>query len=485
MSYCCKVLVLAGMIFTSCQGRQIPGNESKSIQNGNGSHPNILFILVDDLGWKDLGYMGSEGYETPKIDQLASEGMTFTNFYSGGPVCSPTRASIMAGKSPARTGITYALASPDTDEIYINHQLELSEFTVAEAFLGNGYETGFFGKWHLGHDLKDWAENQGFKTAIGGTTSKNAWKTAYPDKEPPIDQYEVRYFSPHYFIHMDSGPDGEYLTDRLTDETINFIEEQKNNPFFAYLSFHTVHTPLQAKPEVVEKYRKKFEKEGILGNSERESGSLKYQNIPEYAAMVQHLDDNVGRLLEKVKEFGLEDNTIVVFTSDNGGKDEVTSNEPLRGAKHNLYEGGIRVPLIVRWPGSIKAGSESKEPLISHDFYPTLLDLCGFPTYPKQHVDGVSFKDVLQNRNDKVNREALYWHFPHGVFQGAMRWGDYKLLHHYKTGETELYNLLLDTGEKNDLSEAKPEVTKKMKMMLRQWLVQSGAKFPEEGIQLP
>lgn len=203
----------------------------------NENPPNVLFILVDDLGWKDVGYMGSSAYETPNVDHLASEGMVFTDFYSGGPVCSPTRASILTGKSTARTGITTFLITPEQDVDYVTHQLELSEFTIAEAFLENGYKTGLFGKWHLGYDRKHWAANHGFQTAIGGTTSKNAWKILYPDKEPPVDQFEVLYFSPHYLTYMDNGPKGEYLTDRLTDETIKFIEENKEDPFLPSCHF--------------------------------------------------------------------------------------------------------------------------------------------------------------------------------------------------------------------------------------------------------
>lgn len=451
----------------------------------NETPPNILFILVDDLGWKDLGYMGSHTYETPNLDGLASEGMIFTDFYAGGPVCSPTRASIMTGKSTARTGITTYLVTPGQDADYVTHQLELSEFTIAEAFEKHGYATSLFGKWHLGYEMEHWAAHQGFQTAIGGTTSKNAWQLAYPDKEPPVDQLEVRYFSPHYLTHMKDGPTGEYLTDRLTNETMKFVEDYQKGPFFAFLSFHTVHTPLEAKPEVIEKYKKKFEAQGKLGMDEQEAGSRKYQNLPAYAAMVQHMDENVGRLLDKIDALGLRDNTIVVFTSDNGGKGSVTSNAPLRGAKHNLYEGGIRVPTIIRWPGKVKADSVSTVPLISHDFYPTLLDLADLPLLPEQHRDGISFKKILTGEARQTSREALYWHYPHGVFQGAVRWEDYKLVYHYQTGEAALYNLADDFGENNDISSIESKKTRKMTKMLKKWLSETQARFPKEGINLP
>jgi len=451
----------------------------------NDTHPNIVFVLVDDLGWSDLGYMGSQAYETPFVDQLASEGMQFTDFYAGGPVCSPTRASIMTGKSTARTGITTFLITPEQDAEYVTHQLELSEFTIAEAFEKNGYVTGIFGKWHLGYEQEHWAANQGFQTAIGGTTSKNAWRMMYPDQEPPIDQLEVRYFSPNYLTHMQDGQPGEYLTERLTDETMQFIEDHQEDSFFAFLSFHTVHTPLEAKPAIIEKYTGKFEEQGSLGMDEQEAGSRKYQNLPAYAAMVQHMDENVGRLLDKIEELGLEENTIVVFTSDNGGKGRVTSNAPLRGAKHDLYEGGIRVPTIIRWLGKIKAGVVSNAPLISDDFYPTLLDAAGLPLEPEQHLDGISFKKILIREAKNIDREALYWHYPHGVFQGAVRWGDYKLMYHYRTGETALYNLADDLSESKDISSAETGKTKKMTKMLKKWLKKTQARFPEEGVVLP
>nr|PZN48839.1 MAG: sulfatase [Bacteroidota bacterium] len=447
--------------------------------------PNVVFILVDDLGWLDLGFMGSTAYETPNVDRLASEGMIFTNFCSGGPVCSPTRASIMTGKSTARTGITAFLITPDQDPPYVTHQLELSEFTIAEAFREHGYRTGLFGKWHLGYDSEHWAANQGFEVAIGGTTSKNAWKMLHPDREPPVDQLEVRYFSPHYLTHMEDGSEGEYLTDRLTNETIRFIEEHRDERFFAFLSFHTVHTPLEVKEEVRARYEAKFRELGTLGLEGQEFGSRKCQNLPEYAAMVHHMDENVGRLLRRLSELGLDDNTIVVFTSDNGGKGSVTSMAPLRGAKHDLYEGGIRVPLIVRWPGKIRPRSRSDWPLISDDFYPTLLDLAGLPLRPEQHIDGRSFKPILLEESSTINRDALFWHYPHGVFQGAVRQGNMKLVYHYQTGKAELFDLEKDPGERNDISESNSDVVIQMKAMLREWLKETNARFPEEGVVIP
>ena len=260
-----------------------------------GPKPNIVLILVDDLGWSDLGFMGSDWYETPNVDQLAGEGIIYSNFYAAGPVCSPTRASILTGKNPARTGISTFLVTPEKDAEHITHELQLSEFTIAEALKKNHYVTGIFGKWHLGYEQRHWASNQGFDQAIGGTTSQNAWGLLKPDSEPPLPQYEVSYFSPYHLTHMENGPKGEYITDRLTDETINFIRTNKENQFFAFLSFHTVHTPLEAKPETIEKYRKKFEQLGVLNHTDMENGSRKYQNLPEYAAMIEHMDQNVSK----------------------------------------------------------------------------------------------------------------------------------------------------------------------------------------------
>lgn len=454
----------------------------------NQQKPNVLFILVDDLGWSDLSFMGSRGYETPNIDRLASEGMVFTDFYSGGPVCSPTRASIMTGKSTARTGITTYLITPEQDDYFVTHQLELSEYTIAESLKDQGYATGFFGKWHLGYEQKHWASNQGFDIAIGGVSSINAWKILFPDQEPPLDYLtQINYFSPYHATHIDDGPTGEYMTDRLTNEVIDFIEDKcgKEESFFAFLSFHTVHTPLEAKAETIRKYEKKFDEEGVLGNEEKANGSRVYQNIPEYAAMVEHLDENVGRLLKKLDELNRRENTIVIFTSDNGGKMNVTSNAPLRGGKHNLYEGGIRVPLILRWPDKIKTETINSTPLITDDLYPTILDLLDLSLIPQQHQDGRSFKHILLGKSKSINRGPLYWHYPHGVFQAAVRSGDYKMIYEYKTGNASLYNLRKDIGEKVDISKTYERKTKKMKALLSQWLDETKAKFPDEGTIKP
>ncbi len=449
--------------------------------------PNIVFIFVDDLGWSDLGYMGSTIYESPNIDRLSREGMTFTDFYAGGPVCSPTRASLLTGKYTPRTGITTYLLFPERDADHVAPFLDLEERTIAEAFQSHGYKTGYFGKWHLGYSKEHWAENQGFETAKGGMDLPWAWAAAHPDKEPPMmdrSKGHTRFFSPHHLTFLKNGPEGEYLTDRLTNETIKFIKENHHQPFFVLLSYHTVHTPLQAKPEVIEKYRKKISELGILGEDEQDQGSRKYQNLPEYAAMVHHLDENVGRLLNALKAMGLNENTIVVFTSDNGGKQSVTSNAPLRGAKHNLYEGGIRIPTIIRWPQKVKAGSKISTPLITNDFYPTLLDLAGLPLEYENHLDGISFKEILMGKKKNAGRKHLFWHYPHSKMEGAVRSKNFKLLYFYKTKNVELYDLKSDIGEQVNLAREMPGKERVLTRRLKKWLIRVDAKYPK-GISGP
>ena len=362
------------------------------------------------------------------------------------------------------------------------NQLELEELTIAEVLKRKGYATGYFGKWHLGYEEKHWASHQGFDVAKGGMDLDWAWKLCWPDRKIPMlnrDKGHTRFFSPHHLTHLENGPEGEYLTERLTSETIDFIKQNKDEQFFAFLSFHTVHTPLQAKPEMVAKYDRKIKSMGLDKKKETSNRFKKWQNNPNYAAMVQHMDDNVGRLLDSLKDMRLDDNTIVIFTSDNGGKGSVTSNLPLNGAKHDLREGGIRVPTIIRWPGKVKPGSKCKHPLISNDFYPTILDLLGCPLMPDKHMDGISIKDILLGNKTETNRDALYWHYPHSRFEGAIRMGDYKLACFYKTNKCQLYNLRKDIGELKDLSALKPERVKLMRKKLKSWLRSIDARFPE------
>jgi arylsulfatase A-like enzyme len=452
------------------------------------SRPNVVFIMVDDLGWSDVGFNGTTVYETPHVDRLAEQGMVLSDFYSGGPVCSPTRASILTGKYPARTHITRHLIAPDRDPRHMVTHLPLEEFTIAEAFQKNGYATGYFGKWHLGYENQHWAANQGFDVAKGGMDLPWAWTLCYPDIEqaPTAKSWpktHIRFFSPYHLTHLENGPEEEYLTERLTDETIEFIEQHQDEPFFAFLSFHTVHTPLQAKPEKIEKYKKKIAALGLDAQKEESRQEKAFQNDAAYAAMVEHMDENVGRLLARIDELKLRENTVVVWTSDNGGKGSVTSNLPLRGMKHNLYEGGIRVPTIVRWPNRIAARTRNSTPLISNDFFPTLLDLTGCPGEPQQHVDGVSFSDLLLGKSRTVDRDAIYWHYPHSRQEAAVREGRYKLLHRFEQNGVELYDLQTDIGERTDLSKKKPEVAARLLGKLKSWQSSVGAKFEGDIVE--
>jgi len=354
--------------------------------------PNFVFFLVDDLGWKDLVCFGSPFYETPNVDRLARSGMKFTDAYAACPVCSPTRASIMTGKYPARVGITDWIPgfveANDKLNLPLNtpqdgYELPLAEVTVAEALKEAGYATFFAGKWHLGREPYH-PDKQGFDTNIGGNHT---------------GQPRGGYFSPYDNPQLPDGPEGEYLTDRLTAESLAFLDGTGGAPFLLYLSFYTVHTPIQSKKDYEAKYERKRDDlpahDGPRFTKERESRVRMVQDDPAYAGMVQSMDESVGRILDKLEELGVADDTVVIFMSDNGGLSTVpweapTSNVPLRAGKGWLYEGGIRTPMIVRWPGVTEPGSVCGEPVTSTDFYPTMLEMAGLPSRPGQHADGVS-----------------------------------------------------------------------------------------------
>lgn len=457
-------------------------------------HPNIVFILVDDLGWSDLGCYGSEFYETPNLDLLASEGVKFTNAYASCPVCSPTRASILSGKYPARMDLTdwipgrQAMQQSTSGQKLLSQdfkdEMSLEEFTIAEALKANNYRTFFAGKWHIGENSIYWPENQGFDINKGG------WKVGSP---------RGGYFSPYVNPRLESGPEGEYLTDRLTNEAIQFIKENQKDPFFLYLSYYTVHNPLNAKQETIEKYRKKAallhynDKDRFVDRSEWKKvfgkGNFRERKVQDhavYAAMIEHMDENVGRILKQLKELKLDENTIVIFTSDNGGlstsEGSPTSNFPLRAGKGWLYEGGIREPLIVKWPGVADQGGFCKTPVISTDFYPTILDMAGLEGIPEQHQDGVSLLPLL-NAKDSLDRKAIYWHYPHYSNQGghpggAIRMGDYKLIEFYEDMHIELYDLKNDPGEKINLAHQKRQMTKSLLEKLHKWRIDIKAKMP-------
>jgi arylsulfatase A-like enzyme len=446
--------------------------------------PNFVFFLVDDLGRQDLGCYGSTFYETPNIDRLAAQGMRFTNAYAACPVCSPTRASIMTGKYPARLGITDWIGAPQKPTTYREY-LPLEETTIAEALREVGYATGYVGKWHLATSgaadrRQYYPDRQGFDSNIAGDNSGS----------PPT------YFHPYargkrsLETMPPGGKDGEYLTDRLTDEATKFIEARRDGPFLLYLAHYAVHTPLESKKELTEKYQAKAAKLPSPPAPLPVYGS--YQTRPRqdhavYAGMVQSVDESVGRVLRKLEELGLEQNTIVIFMSDNGGLSTVaregpTCNLPLRAGKGWLYEGGIREPMIVKWPGVVKPGSVCHQPVISTDFYPTMLEMAGLPPKPAQHVDGISFAALLRGTGT-LDRKAIYWHYPHyhgsgSRPSGAVRAADYKLIEWYEDGKVELYNLKDDLGEWHDLAVMMPDKAQELRAMLQAWRSETGAKMP-------
>lgn len=427
--------------------------------------PNVLFILVDDLGYSDIGCYGNTLHETPNIDRLAREGMRFTDAYAACAVCSPTRASIQTGQYPVRFGITDWIPGarmPNTPlkEKFTARRLPLEAVTVAEAFKERSYQTAFVGKWHLndGGDKTGFPEDQGYDINIGG----------YHKGSPRS------YFAPFKNPKIEDKPSDDYLTDRLGDECVKLLEhysKERETPFFMMLSFYAVHTPIQPKKEISCYYANKLK--------EQPSG---HWNNPSYAAMVHCMDENVGRVLQALEDEGLAEDTIVVFFSDNGGVEELTSCYPLSRGKGLYHEGGTRVPLIIRKPGMIQAGTESEEPVISNDLFPTLLDMAGLPLQPEAHKDGISLKPIFENK-PYGGHAALYWHFPHYHGSGetpcsAIRMGDYKFIRHYQDGSKELYNLKEDLGETNNLMSSMPEKAAELEEKLESWLHEMNAIIP-------
>lgn len=443
--------------------------------------PNVVFILADDLGWADLGCYGSKFYETPNLDRLAKQGMRFTDAYAAANVCSPTRAAILTGKHPARLHLTdWLTGRPDRPDQKLkrpNFQmfLPLAEVTIAEALQEAGYRTAFIGKWHLGEESKYWPEHQGFDLNIGGCGKGH----------PPS------YFSPYGIPNLKDGPPGESLNERLTDEALKFLEQTKDKPFFLYFSHYAVHTPLQARPAMISKYKAKaatLKSDGpeFLPDSSRNVRQI--QNHAVYGAMVEDMDASVGRVLSKLDELGLATNTIVIFTSDNGGlstaEGSPTSNLPLRTGKGWGYEGGVREPLIIRWPGVTPAGSVSRTQTISMDFYPTILQMLGMSPRPKQHVDGQSI--VVALKGGLLPERPLFWHYPHysnqgGSPHGAVRLGDYKLIEWYEDMKVELFDLQADLGERHDLARKLPDKANELRVLLHDWRQHVNAQMPTEN----
>ena len=423
--------------------------------------PNVVVFLIDDLGWTDLGCFGSDLYETPNIDRLAREGVKFTNAYAACTVCSPTRAALMTGKYPARLHVTDWIPGHKRDNPKLlipkwTQYLPREEVTIATALKRAGYATAHVGKWHLGNKQQGWPDRHGFDLNVAG----------YEAGQPPS------YFSPYKIPTLSDGPPGEYLTDRLADEAVRFVEANKDRPFFLYFPHYAVHTPLQAKKELTEHYR------------EKARPGLRHTNAT-YAAMIASVDEAVGRVFGKLADLGLADRTLIVFTSDNGGLLRSTSNVPLRAGKGSSYEGGVRVPAIVKWPGVTRPGGVCDEPIITPDLYPTLLEVAGTKGDAAHNaaVDGVSLVPLLRDPAARLPREAIYWHYPHyhpggATPYGAVRARDWKLIEFYEDRHVELYNLKDDVGEQHDLAEAQPQRTAALREQLHRWREAVGAQMP-------
>ena len=437
--------------------------------------PNIVLIYLDDFGWRDTGFNGSKFYETPNMDRIANEGMNFVNAYANAPNCAPSRACLMSGQYSPRHGI-YTVGNSDRGKsknrklIPVRNQtiLPASVPTLPESIQKAGYATCFLGKWHLGEQNGTGPIGQGFDENFGGLT----WG------------HPKGYFSPYRNPYLKDGPKGEYLTDRLTDEAIGFIKKQvdakKRKPFFVCLSHYAVHTPIQAKESLIRKYSSK--------------AKTPHHSNAKYAGMIESVDDSVGRVLSKLDELDLTKQTVIIFFSDNGGYGGATTNHPLRGAKGMLYEGGIREPLLVRWPGTTKPGSICDEVVIGIDIYPTLLEITGTSKPEEAQLDGLSLVPVLQDATAKLARDAVYWHFPAylqgkgdpggGPFRttpaGAIRSGDWKLIEWFETGRLELYNLRDDVGESRNLATEFPDKLRALHQQMKQWRKDVAAPIPTQ-----
>lgn len=445
--------------------------------------PNVIFILVDDMGWMDIGANGSTFYETPNIDKLASEGIRFTQAYAASPICSPTRASILTGKNPARINLTQWIGGPGNPDYVRN--LPLEEVLFPEIMKEAGYATIFLGKWHLNNQVGEetfWPDKQGFDINVAGHFRGGLY-------------IKNKYFSPWDIPNLENGPDGEYMTDRLAQEAVQFIDGNSENPFLLYLSFYSVHAPFCAPEERVEKYTRKKDRlaltdEERFGEEKIGDKSFEFrkkQDHPTYAAMVESMDMAVGKVLDKVKEQGIDNNTIIIFFSDNGGlstsEGTPTANTPLRTGKGWLYEGGIREPAIIKWPGETAPGTVSDAVITSMDFYPTILEMIGLPLRPDLHMDGKSIVPVLKNQEQKLH-DATYFHYPHRSNQkgspgGAIREGDYKLIVFFDDNRLELYNIKNDIGEQQNLVDAMPELKDELLAKLKKWWAEVDARFPE------
>lgn len=459
---------------------------------GLAEKPNFVFFLVDDLGWADVGCNGSTFHRTPHIDALAASGVRFTDGYAAASICSPTRASILTGRHPVRVNITDWIPGMARDgkfaKVEDRDNLALEEVTIAELLKENGYRTFFAGKWHLGNE-GHYPEDQGFDVNIGG----------HERGGPPGG-----YYAPWKNPRLEARKDGEYLTERLTEETNRFIEEQNGEeaPFLVYLSYYNVHTPIQAYQKRIEEYEKAAKEfEGDTPTIEMRGGvSRARQDNAELASMVAAVDDSVGAVTGKLAELGIDDNTVVIFFSDNGGlctrppggrekkggavRVGPGCNLPLRSGKGWLYEGGIREATIIRAPGVAEPGGVCSSPVMSTDFFPTMLELAGIEKRPDLHSDGVSLVDLLRSPGTKKER-SLHWHYPHyhgsgWTPGGAIRKGDWKLIEFWEYGDAQLYHLGKDAGEQNDLIEIHPDKAAELAKDLADWRKRIGAVMPVE-----
>jgi arylsulfatase A-like enzyme len=446
--------------------------------------PNIVCFVVDDLGFMDIQPNNPDSfYDTPNLKRLGETGLRFTSGYAACPVCSPTRASLITGKYPQRTGITDYIGAAQPDAW--NRRTKLlpapyrdrllhEESTFAEVLKKAGYATMFAGKWHLGPE-EFWPETQGFDVNHGGI-----------DRGGPYGGN--KYFSPYGNPRLTDGPVGEHLPDRLATETVKFIEAHRKEPFLAYYCFYSVHTPLMARDDLKLKYEARAKNLATTNpkwSKERERAVRMVQDHAVYAGMVEAMDQAVGKVLDALDRLGLTDNTVVIFTSDNGGlstsEGHPTSNFPLRAGKGWMYEGGIRVPWIIRAPGLTKPGQECDTPIMSTDLYPTLLDLAGVPIPDANSVDGISLAPLLSG--GPTNPRPLFWHYPHygnqgGAPGGAVRFGDWKLIEWYEDGMLELFNLKTDIGETNNLAAENPDKVRELQQKLVQWRSEVGAIMP-------
>jgi arylsulfatase A-like enzyme len=470
-------IILSALIFVSFNSCKGIAEEKKK--------PNILFILADDYGYHDLSCMGSKFYETPNIDRISSEGMTFTDGYATCQVCSPSRASIISGKFPARHGITDWIGAKTGENWrkagrhnkllppeYI-HNLPHDYITLPEAMKEGGYKTFFAGKWHLG-SKGSWPTDHGFDINQGG------WDAGSP---------HGGFYAPFKNPNLENRRDGENLSMRLAKETVEFLKENRDTSFFAYLSFYAVHSPLQTNKEKWSKYRKKAVAMGIAEKGFKMGHFLpirQVQDHPVYAGLVESMDDAVGVVLNALEELGLDENTIVVFTSDNGGVAAgdgfATSNFPLRAGKGYQFEGGIREPYFIKVPGLTKGGEKCNVPVTGTDFYPTILELAGLDLKPEQHNDGISLVPLL--KGGTIDKRPLIWHYPHYGNQGGepssiIREGDWKLIHYYEDGREELYNLKNDLEEASDIAAENKDLVKSMSKNLFAYLNDVGARYPE------